>query len=133
MILFIASKEKTYTLSRFQEELKKLNKKYQIINPESIMLQSDFVSHYSGENRVLIRSSGLNYDDTDLLMAKLLEDSGSLILNPITEQQIFRDKLTQYFYFLKEKISTPETIYFKGKIDRSKIKKLIAHFPSDEF
>ncbi|WP_290731792.1 hypothetical protein [Halobacteriovorax sp. JY17] len=80
---------------------------------------------------VFNRYSGILYDDFDLQLCQSWKNKGSLILNPIPELQIFRDKLSSHVFLNNLEVNCVPTRAIRGAVTRENLDSIIDFTPSD--
>jgi glutathione synthase/RimK-type ligase-like ATP-grasp enzyme len=105
--MIITTAPECYSTKRLIEEFQvHYNSSPQLLNPKR--LNSNQWLNFQSNFPTLIRSTGQNYDDSDLYLAQTFNTP---LIQNIEEQLIFRDKLRQYLWFEKNNFSTPPTEY----------------------
>lgn len=114
-----------YTTKRFIAEAKKLRLNPVHLNPFEINLQlnnqADLqyrASHY------LFRTTGIRFDDIDLLIAKLYETNGCKIINPLQSIADNRNKDMSLFHLAYANLPVINSLVFRGKINETLIKQI---------
>ncbi|MGZ3809875.1 MAG: ATP-grasp domain-containing protein, partial [Bacteriovorax sp.] len=110
-----------YTTKRLLIEGKKL--KYSSVwqNPYQQMLSLKRNPSANKQNfgLYLIRTSGIRYDDFDLLVGKYCEDQGHKVSNPLSSLNIFRKKDEQALFFQREGLFSIDSIIYRGELDEN--------------
>lgn len=113
-----------YTTKRFLEESKKLNySQISYLNPLDFSIPQTFEEL---EGIFLHRSTGVNFDDFDLLIAQHFEHSGLRISNPLSAIFNFRNKDTQALFLRSQNIPTINSLVFRGPLSEDLKAKLAA-------
>lgn len=105
--MIITSAPTCYSSLRLIEEFQSIyGHSPRILDPKQ--LNSSKWLNLQVHDPVLIRFTGINYDDSDLFFAKTFRAS---FIQDIDEQLLFRDKLRQNIWFNENNIPTPPTEY----------------------
>lgn len=72
------------------------------------------------------RTSGIRYDDFDLLVARHHEDNHFKITNPILSLETFRKKDEQTLFFKRHDIAAVDTMIYRGELNEKYWGKLLA-------
>lgn len=115
--MIITSAPHCYSSQRLYEEYKKLfGREPTMLNPKNVnSYQWLALESRVPPEAVLIRSTGIDYDDSDLLFAKYLHHKGVTFVQNNHELQLFRDKLHQFLFYRQNSIHTPDTLFIKGE------------------
>ena len=121
MFLLLTQNPNNYTSMRLIEEAKALQLQTKTLNPFQETLSFTQKSHCDKQNDLkkciigLHRSSGVSFDDFDLLVAENLMQSGILIENNPRVFKKFRDKEKQSLFFFQKQIPQIPTLCIRGK------------------
>ena len=105
-----------YTTKRFLAEAKLLKIKSSWHNPYEKSLYFTNNKEATESGLYLHRTSGIRYDDFDLLVAEFYQQNGYSISNPLRSLKPFREKDSQLIFFKENKINHIPTIVFRGSI-----------------
>ncbi|ATH08266.1 hypothetical protein BIY24_09985 [Halobacteriovorax marinus] len=122
-ILVISKNSQLYSSARLLAEAQSLGleSKHQDIYQSSHWTENE----RSSSTVVFNRYSGILFDDYDLQLCQSWKNKGSLILNPIEELQIFRDKLSSHIFLNNLELSCIPTRAIRGALSREEIEEVI--------
>lgn len=131
-IIISSESSNLYTTKRLIAEANKLHLLPVHLNPfthdlkikENLSLKNT-ASHY------IFRTTGIRFDDMDLLVAKYFAAGGTKIINPLGPLIENRNKDIALFNLSLGKLPIIETVVFRGKINDD-IKKAILHLKANE-
>ncbi len=108
-----------YSAKRLLEEATKRDLICNVISPVNFFLPLTDNSLVRKDRRDLFfhRSTGIYYDDVDLVIAKRFEHLGSLLVNPHDSLMHFRQKDHQLVYFFNHNLPVIPTAIYRGKIE----------------
>lgn len=121
-IVISAQSQELYTIKRLLAESLKLNYSCEFINPYqfSFSLQNtpqlNFSSLEKESSIYLHRTTGVNYDDFDLVVSKHFDMMNFKVTNPIESLALFRTKDQQALFFKLHNIPFIPTLFFRGDI-----------------
>jgi ribosomal protein S6--L-glutamate ligase len=118
-VLVISQNSQLYSTSRLLQEATALNIPIGQMNIYESGTWSE--GQKCTSTVVFNRFSGVKYDDFDLQLASSWADQGSLILNPVDDTRIFRDKLSSHIFLSNLELPMPETKAIRGKLSRDRI------------
>lgn len=128
-ILLIAENSQLYSSKRLMDEVEILGHTPLHLNPYQASLGLGVSAIRKEEvDIVLHRSTGIRFDDFDLMLSETYQDDGAVIINPLTTLRQLRDKLSQHHFFRREKLTCLPSIGLRGKIDREELEPVINHF-----
>ena len=124
-----------YTTKRFIEEAHRLKLTANYINPfeQTIFIGFNSKLKKANDSLFLFRTTGIRYDDFDLIVAKNHELKGDIIINPISDLKMFRNKDTQLQFLAKHILPIIPTINFRGPITEDLMSDLTELAPQEEF
>lgn len=127
-ILVISKSSQLYSSQRITEEAQKLglDTKHLDIYESSHWRENE----RSSSTVVFNRYSGILYDDYDLQLCQSWKNNGALILNPIDELQVFRDKLSTHIFLNNLEVNCVPTRAIRGKVTRDGLESIIDFTPS---
>ena len=122
MFILLTQNPNTRTSTRLIKEAKRLKLETKILNPFQGLISfnssnpsRDIASNHSNEGAFgLHRSSGVSFDDFDLLYSENLIREGATIENHPRVLKNFRDKEKQALFFFENKIPQIPTLSFRG-------------------
>lgn len=79
---------------------------------------------------IIIRTSGVEFDDSDLVLAQEMERLGATLATPITSQNILRNKDAQTIWMGVNNVVHIETLIHRGPLTREDLE---AWCPSDNY
>ncbi len=128
-ILIASESPDLYTTKRLLLEAKNLKFKAQWMNPyESLIpINQKHSPINSSQGLYFFRTTGIRYDEFDILLAIHHQKSGFKITNPISVLDTFRNKDKQMLFFEQNKIPLIDTIVYRGVLNEKnwgQIKKL---------
>ena len=130
--LIIASEsEKLYTTKRLLKEGKELKWSTKWLNPYETsigMLNEDTVP-----NLYLIRTTGIRYDDFDLICAKNYALNNFKVRNSIDGAHFFRSKENQALFFKEHQLNSIPTLMYRGQLTPHLWEELHQISPNHEF
>lgn len=130
--LIIASESNNlYTTKRLFEEGTKLKYSTKWINPYESHLTCLDINKTTGT--YLIRTTGIRYDDFDLVCAKNYSLQNFKIFNQLEALQIFRSKDTQSLFFKQHGLQAIPSFIYRGKLTEEIWNQLIEFSPSGNF
>ena len=114
-----------YTTKRMLLEAKKLSYNPHWLNPYQFLLSIPLgPKRESTVNKTLPvlyfhRTSGIRYDDFDLMVSRYHESTGQTITNPLSSLEIFRNKDRQILFFAENNLPSIQTIEYRGELSDS--------------
>ncbi len=72
------------------------------------------------------RTTGIRYDDFDLIVSQLHQDWGFFVTNPIEALKNLREKSLQSLFFYKHNLYSPPSIYYRGELSEKLWEEIIA-------
>lgn len=107
-----------YTTKRLMQEADALKYQNSWVNPYTQMTVRKEKKIVKSENLGLYfhRTTGIRYDDFDLLLSEDYQDRGYKITNPLSAINSFRNKEKQTLFFSKNNISHLPTISYRGEL-----------------
>ncbi|MFA6235736.1 MAG: ATP-grasp domain-containing protein [Bacteriovorax sp.] len=106
-----------YTTKRILMEAKKLKYPSIWINPYEYMLNPTTLSQNNKFGLYFHRTTGIRYDDFDLLVSKQHELLGYKISNSLESLKSFRDKTDQALFLHQHGLSPIKTISYRGLLN----------------
>ncbi len=123
-IIVASQSQALYTTKRLLIEGKKLNLKTQYLNPYEHSISIEPLKNERKKLRPLDantlyfhRTTGINYDDFDLVASADFEAKKMKITNPLDALKLFRTKDQQALYFQNKQLSFIPTIVFRGNLN----------------
>ena len=123
-IIIASQNPNLYTTQRLMTEAKKLKHSPIWINPYTSILPTKLKKK---AGLYFHRTTGITYDDFDLVVARFHELSGMTVTNSLCSLRNFRSKDQQALFFLENQFPTIPTLHYRGEITdnlRSEINKL---------
>ncbi len=116
-----------YTTKRLLAEAQTLGYQNSWLNPYKYFLTNtevllDLSNH---EDIYFHRTTGIRYDDFDLMVSKYFSQSGFKISNPLLGIENFRDKDKQAFFFSANQITNIPSIMFRGPLTEEQWQKVL--------
>jgi RimK family alpha-L-glutamate ligase len=119
-----------YTTVRLLSEAKKLKLSPIYLNPYNYQINFDEKKTFG----VFIhRTTGTNYDDFDLAVAKHHSNLGHQIVNPLDSLKTFRSKDLQSLFFNEHKLASIKTILFRGEMSAELENNILNVTPDQKF
>ncbi len=116
-LVVVAKNSETHFIKRLTEEV---GESVLIFNPWADLVLPD-------SQKYLVRTTGVYGSDLDLLILKTL--TPDKIINPFPSLQLFRSKLTQYYWFEDHQFPVPAWISLKG-VDVLTVEKFFRLYPT---
>lgn len=118
-IIIASESPDLYTTKRLLIEAKKLKYNHSWLNPYQYQLATN--EEYSDIKEFgglyFHRTTGIRYDDFDLLVSQHHHNSGYKITNPITTLGPFRNKDGQALFFANHKLPSLPTLAYRGALN----------------
>lgn len=110
-----------YTTKRLLLEANKLKYQNSWLNPYQFLISTNSVSSVKKESSALYfhRTTGIRYDDFDLIVSQHHSDLGYKITNPLHSLESFRSKDRQALFFAENKLSSIETVSYRGELNEN--------------
>lgn len=115
-LVVVAKNSETYFIKRLTEEVKE---SLSIFNPWADLILPD-------SQKYLVRTTGVYGSDLDLLILKSV--APDKIINPFSSLELFRSKVTQYYWFEDHQFPVPPWIPLKG-VDLLTVEKFFRLYP----
>ena len=138
--LIVASQSRElYTTSRFLCEGERLNLKTIYLNPYESSLLINFrnktpkFNKPSSETLYLHRTTGVNFDDFDLVVSSHYESMGMKVSNPINATRLMRNKDEQALFMKTQNIPSIPSYVFRGKPTSQIIEELCQNLKTTKF
>ena len=108
-----------YTTKRLIVEAKKLKYQYSWLNPYQYLISKERVllTKQVHDNLFFHRTTGVRYDEFDLLVSKYHQNMGYKITNNLSSLESFRNKDRQALFFNEHNLSNIETIIYRGELN----------------
>lgn len=108
-----------YSTKRLLIEAEKLKLQNSWLNPYQFLISTNSVSSGKEEHTNLYfhRTTGIRYDDFDLVVSQHHRDSGYKITNPLQALLSFRSKDKQALFFTQNKLPAIETVSYRGELN----------------
>jgi glutathione synthase/RimK-type ligase-like ATP-grasp enzyme len=130
--LIIASESKNlYTTKRLLDEGTKLKRSTTWINPYEEHLSCGEINKEPGT--YLFRTTGIRYDDFDLLCAKNYSLENYKIVNPLQALNVFRSKDNQALFFKEHSIQGIPSFIYRGSLTEEKWNELLTLSPTGDY
>jgi len=120
LFLILSESAHLYSSKRLEEEAHKLGYRIGHHNPYQTALElagANKPKSTENKNIVIHRTTGVRYDDHDLLFSTSLEDQGFKVINPIKSLTTFRNKDFQQLFFNRFHIPFIPSISIRGKLN----------------
>jgi glutathione synthase/RimK-type ligase-like ATP-grasp enzyme len=121
-VIISSESHNLYTTERFLSESKSLGLKTTYFNPYQsdllIKLNNKTSKQKLNETSTLFihRTTGIRFDEFDILVASDYEQRGAKIVNPLKNISVFRSKDFQQLFFRRHQIPFIPTFTFRGEI-----------------
>jgi RimK family alpha-L-glutamate ligase len=79
------------------------------------------------------RTSGIRYDDFDLLVTEHHQDLGFTVTNPLHSLELFRDKGRQALFFGRHQLPQIDSLSFRGEISESYLEAIKEMAPHEKY
>ena len=113
--LLVASQSRElYTTNRLLEEGQKLGYHSKYLNPYDSSLFINFTKKPNA-SLYLHRTTGVNFDDFDIVVSKYYESLGCKVSNPLNAIRLMRNKDEQVLFMSHQNIPTIPTYVFRGR------------------
>ena len=133
-VIVASESPKLYTTKRLMTEASILNYSSFWINPYQHLLNLTDLPLKKNPNAIYFhRTSGIRYDDFDLLVSEHHLQNGFIVTNPLTALEIFRDKARQSLFFNRHQLPSIKTINYRGSLDQKYINTLCELSPNHKF
>lgn len=124
-----------YTTKRLLLEAHKLKYQNSWFNPYQFLVSSinkaKALKKYPG--LYIHRTTGIRYDDFDLIVSQHHSDCGYKITNPLRSLESFRAKDRQALFFTENKLSAIESISYRGELQENYLDLISALSPNQKF
>jgi ribosomal protein S6--L-glutamate ligase len=118
-IIVASESPKLYTSMRLLSEAKKLKYLATWINPYQYLLDPLQGPKKNKSNHLYFhRTTGIRYDDFDLLVSEHHNQAGFKITNPLQALELFRDKDRQSLFFNRHDLFSIKTISYRGDLNQ---------------
>lgn len=120
-VIVASESPELYTTKRLMSEARKLKYSTTWFNPYQHLLSYNQKSVTTIENKnnnfYFHRTTGIRYDNFDLSVAGFHQLKGYKITNPIQSLEIFRDKDRQSLFLAQHKLSSIDSINYRGELN----------------
>lgn len=118
-IILASESPELYTTRRLLEEAKKLNYSSSWLNPYQYLINHNNNRESANfENGLYFhRTTGIRYDDFDLLVSEDHLKKGFTVTNRIEALTTFRDKEKQSLFLERHKLSPINTVSYRGRLN----------------
>ena len=133
-VIVASESPKLYTSKRLMTEALKLHYSSFWLNPYQHLLNSTEILLIKDQQAFYFhRTTGIRYDDFDLLVSEHHQQNGFIISNPLTALEIFRDKARQSLFFSRHKLPSIKTINYRGNLSEKQVETLSELSPNHKF
>ena len=117
-IIIASESPDLYTTKRLVAEAKKLKYQYSWLNPYQYIIskQSALLTKQVQNNLYFHRTTGVRFDEFDLVVSKFHQDLGCKITNNLNSLELFRNKDRQSLFFTEHNLPNIETIIYRGEL-----------------
>ena len=107
-----------YTTKRLLLEATKQNHQNCWINPYNFLIskQTTPIVNLEQSNLYFHRTTGIRYDDFDMVVAQLHHNFGHKVTNPLNSLELFRNKDKQALFFIEKSLPCIETVSYRGEL-----------------
>jgi RimK family alpha-L-glutamate ligase len=108
-----------YSTKRLLLEANKLKYDFSCLNPYQYIVStnSKIQGPIDQSNLYLHRTTGVRYDDFDLVVSQFHRNLGFQISNSLSSIETFRSKDRQSLFFMENDLSTIETVIYRGELN----------------
>jgi ribosomal protein S6--L-glutamate ligase len=134
-IIVASESPELYTTKRLLTEANKLKYPNRWLNPYQYLISTNAVpSVKAGPSGLYFhRTTGIRYDDFDLIVSRHHRDLGLKITNPLDSLKSFRSKDSQMLFFAQNKLSSIESISYRGELNENHWESISALSPNQKF
>ncbi|MDD4973125.1 MAG: ATP-grasp domain-containing protein [Bacteriovorax sp.] len=124
-----------YTTKRLLTEANKLKYGNSWLNPYQFLISTNILPSAKKERPDLYfhRTTGIRYDDFDLIVSQHHSDLGYKITNPLHSLETFRSKDRQMLFFGQNKLSSIESISYRGELNENYWESISTLSPGQKF
>jgi ribosomal protein S6--L-glutamate ligase len=118
-IIVASESPELYTTKRLLLEANKLKYSNSWLNPYNYLISTNLLSSAKKEsyNLYFHRTTGIRYDDFDLVVSQYHKDYGFKVTNQLQSLESFRSKDKQSLFFAKNKLCSIETVSYRGELN----------------
>jgi ribosomal protein S6--L-glutamate ligase len=117
-IIVASESQDLYTTKRLLLEATKLKYQNSWLNPYNYLIstKNPIKARKGNDNHYFHRTTGVRYDDFDLIVSKHFSDSGFKVTNPLPSLESFRGKDKQTLFFSENNLASIDSVIYRGKL-----------------
>ncbi len=123
-----------YTTKRIIQEAKKLKHSTTWLNPYQYLVGYNPIRGEDEQSNLYFhRTTGVRYDNFDLLVSEFHQQNGFQVTNPLSSLEIFRDKDRQSLFLHQHELSCIDTINYRGELNEKYWEIISSLSPNQKF